>query len=137
MPKKTLEARGSWRAKQADAPLAFPPGKPTCPSWLGKESRAEWCRQVKLLESAGVLTGADRALLAAYCEAWGEFRELVETVKQDPADWRSRAMKNAAADRLLKLAGQFGFAPAARARIKAPAAETEERPSGFARFFAG
>jgi len=43
-------------------------------------------------------------------------------------------VKNAAADRVVKLADRFGFAPSARARIKSP--DTREgEPSGKARFF--
>ena len=136
LSKATLEARGSWRAAKAEPQLSFPPGRPTCPDWLGPEAKAEWRRQVQALEAAGVLALVDRALLAAYCDAWGEFRELVERLDLDRDAWRTRSQKNLAAERLLKLAAQFGFAPAARARIKAPGTE-EQSSGGKARYFAG
>ena len=49
---------------------------PSCPTWLLREAKAEWKRVVKELEPLGVLTGVDRACLAAYCQLWARIHEL-------------------------------------------------------------
>src|SRR5262245_49227502 len=121
-PTETLKARGSWRAKDRAGEVQFERGAPSCPTWLGREAKVEWKRQVAQLEAAGVLQLVDRALLAAYCEAWGDFHALTKDVR---ALGYARAIKLGlvsakakAADRLVKLADRFGFSPAARARVK-------------------
>lgn len=137
-PTRILETRGSWRAKINDGELRFPEGEPNCPAFLSREAKAEWRRQVELLRAAGILTEADRAALAVYCEAWGEFAELCTRLKASPSDWRLRMQKNAAADRAIKAAAQFGFSPSARARLKGPGDAVEgQGGEGKARFFAG
>jgi P27 family predicted phage terminase small subunit len=147
-PRKILEARGSWRADLCADEVQFPPGKPTCPAWLDEEARAEWRKQVKQLDAAGILFEVDGAVLAAYCEAWGEFRMLAELikskVKKAPDTGYQEAInqglvnaKNRAVERLVRLAGQFGFSPAARARVKGPQGGNRGEDEGKARYFAG
>lgn len=154
-PTNILKARGSWRAekREADGEVQFEQGRPTCPAWLSKEAKAEWSRQVTQLEAAGILTLADRAVLAAYCEAWGEFATIARAIDErvDLATKNGGAgviwatliaeglvnAKNRAAERLLRLAGQFGFSPAARARVKGGAKpDGEEEGQGKGRYFA-
>lgn len=137
-PTEILAARGSWRAKTRGAEPKPTAKRPSCPKWLSKEAKAEWRRQVAELDTMGMLAQADRALLVAYCDAWGEFAALVEQLagkrvsKKD--GWRLTVQKAKAADRMLKIAAQFGFTPAARARLgnlgsKAP------KDNGKSRFF--
>ncbi len=112
-PTETLKARGSWRAKIRDGEPEFKNGKPSCPKFLPAEARAEWRRQVKALVLA--------------CQ---------ESAKLDFAQSIALGIlnaKNKAVDRLLRLAGQFGFSPAARTRIKAP--EPEVKESAKEKFF--
>ncbi len=129
-PTATLEARGSWRAKLRDGEPEFKQGKPSCPKFLPAEAKAEWKRQVRALGDARILTQADRSLLAAYCEAWAEFvAACQESAKMDFEQSIALGIlnaKNKAVDRLLRLAQQFGFSPAARTRIKAPEPEAKE-----------
>lgn len=108
-------------------------GRPQCPSFLGDEAKREWHRQADQLEAAGILQKVDRAMLACYAEAWGEFVELSEKLQETGSLLTTTngnviqnplvGMKNRAAARLVNLAQQFGFAPAARARVKAGADE--------------
>jgi len=150
-PTPILEARGSWRAKERAGEPRPPVKAPSCPAWLGKEAKAEWKRQVKLLVAAGVLAELDRAALAAWCEAWEEFvlaRHVIAHGEPDGANKghvvRGSAgsfvvspwvrVKNAAVQRLLQLAAQFGFTPAARARLQVAgedAGELDERERFF------
>jgi P27 family predicted phage terminase small subunit len=146
-PAKILKARGSWRAKgREQTEVHYEAGAPSCPAWLTKEAKAEWRRQVRQLTLAGVIEQADRAVLAAYCEAWSEFVTASRTLERDgyttvtakgrpmPSPWTT--VKNHAATRLVKLAAHFGFSPAARTRVKAGAKASDgEGAGGKARFF--
>lgn len=147
-PTAILKARGSWRAAEREGEVAFPDGTPECPAWLGVEAKAEWDRQIANLVAGGIACPADRALLAAYCEAWGEFvglcYHIAEMTRHDYAAGYEAAIaagllnaKNKAVDRLTRLAGQFGFSPAARSRVKGAEKEASGNGPGKARFFAG
>ena len=45
-----------------DAAPQMPAGVPEPPEWLDHEARREWARIVPILQAAGVLTLADRAV---------------------------------------------------------------------------
>lgn len=146
-PTEILKARGSRRAQERAGEVQFERGRPTCPAWLGKEAKAEWNRQVKQLAAAGILQKVDRALLAAWCEAWGEFAGITcaigERLRQDPVLGYSVIIsnglmnaKNKAVERLLRLAQQFGFSPAARVRIRA-AGDEDDGGAETLRYFSG
>lgn len=84
-PTEILKARGSKYAKErtdANAPL-FPPGSPSCPSGLPREGKAEWRRIVPQLLEAGLLSVANRAALAAYCQAWADWQEAEAKLKKE------------------------------------------------------
>jgi len=90
----------------------------------------------------GLLAKVDRAVLSAYCEAWSEFVRLAGRCHR-LGDVRAIALglfkaKNAASDRMTRLAQQFGFSPSARARLQTdgpketPAANSKKRFFGSA-----
>jgi P27 family predicted phage terminase small subunit len=139
-PTPILEARGSRKARQraANGERRPPLKRPSCPAWLSKEAKAEWRRQIKQLEELGLAAEIDRAVLAAYCDAWGELVEvnrLLEEAGGAKADnWRLLAVKARAREQLAKLAQQFGFSPSSRARVKVPEQE-QKGNDGKARFF--
>ena len=107
-------------------------GVPDCPDHLGPEAREEWDRLVASLGGIpGLLTPADRGLMAAYCDAYGRWVVATREVEnsspvvkapksghpmQNP--WRSEA--NKALDQMAKFGSEFGLSPAARARIHLP-----------------
>jgi P27 family predicted phage terminase small subunit len=144
-PTAILEARGSPRAKLRLGEPRLPVERPSCPAWLKGEARAEWNRQAKALESAGILARCDRALLVAYCEAWGEFLQARQELEANgytfttdkgyvgPSPWV--AIRNRAVERLVKLADRFGFSPAARARLHVVSDHGSEPDNGKLRFF--
>src|SRR5262245_34316505 len=135
-PTELLSLRGSRRAAGRKGELRPPACAPSCPGWLVPEAKREWRRAVKQLLALGILAEIDRALLAAYCEAWAEFAavsadlektsRLVETDKGNVIQSPLVGIRNRAAERLLRLAAQFGMSPAARTRINAP---TEDEPA--------
>jgi len=136
-PKVTLKIRGSKRANRGGPDPQFTPGAPQCPDHLGDMAKAEWARMVPELEGAGLITAADMAIFAAYCQAYGDWVEGCEQVEngkvltgpnggeyQNP--WVS--IRNTAEERMTKHASHFGFSPASRARVKAGPPPKEENP---------
>jgi P27 family predicted phage terminase small subunit len=145
-PTEILKLRGSTvPGRRRTAEPKFQSKAPSCPSWLGKEAKAEWRRQVKLLLAVKVIAESDRAMLATYCEAWGEFVDLCHTIDEvlrgDRLTGYTEVIqkgligaKNKAAERVLKLADRFGFSPSARTRLQVqPGNDQPSGVSGFAR----
>src|SRR5262249_14761390 len=99
--------------------------------WLQGEARAEWNRVARHLQAGGLLAKADRGLLAAYCDAWGEFVDLATRVEADPDAWRLRAAKHRAAERLARLGAQFGLSPSARGRVEPLPAPRDPRKAKY------
>lgn len=104
---------------------------PACPQHLGKDARAEWARITPHLLTAGLITQLDRAALAAYCQAWGEWAVLEKRVKENmiahgadalidvtPSGYKQIAAiaqaRDRALDRMLRFAKEFGLTPASR-----------------------
>ena len=58
-------------------------GRPGCPSWLDAEAKAKWAAVVPELDRLGVLTIVDGDVLAAYCQAWAEFKLATETLRKE------------------------------------------------------
>ena len=109
---------------------------PRCPAHLSDVARKEWRRLATPLHEAGILTLADRAALAAYCQAYARWVEAEERLTETPtllktpnghvqqSPWLSVANKQ------LELMGRYmselGLTPSARRRIDMPlGAETE------------
>lgn len=101
---------------------------PSCPTWLGREGKAEWRRLAGELHRIGLLTRVDRAALAAYCQAWDDFyhstkdiaaRGLVVDTGRGHVRNPSTLVKANAVQQLLAGASQFGLTPVARARMGA------------------
>lgn len=144
-PTAILEARGSWLAKHREGEVQFERGMLPCPKWLSPAGKREWKKQAKQLDSAGLLQVVDGAMLAAYCEAWAEFVEMCEAIKEKGRLMTTSngnviqnplvSIRNRAVERLFRLAQQFGFSPSARVRIRAGDPEPEEATKGKARFF--
>lgn len=110
-PTATLKLRGSWRGEVRDGEPAAAVEAPEAPEWLSEEARGEWDRVVPELIGRGTLAKADRAMLALYCHAWGQFVGAV-----NDADLH---LIESSAARLMKAADRFGLSPAAKARVRA------------------
>jgi P27 family predicted phage terminase small subunit len=115
------------------------------PKHLTAAARDEWQRVAPDLFAAGVLTIADRAALAAYCQAWADWVKARGEIDvngmmmttpngyQQQSPWVSIA--NKALDKMMRFASEFGLTPASRARIhaeppKTPEEEAEEKIFG-------
>lgn len=111
-------------------------GRPPCPKHLTGEARKEWNRVSRLLEKVGVLTHADRGVLAAYCQAWAKWVDAETTLageelvlKSDKGNmyqspWVGVARQ--AMNDMVKLGAELGLTPASRVRLKVEPPEEEE-----------
>lgn len=128
-PTVTLKIRGSEVVKER---LQEPQPRGSvgdCPDWLGEHGRAKWLELFAVLQPLGLLTSADADALAAYCEAWQDFRGALEVIENQGAEiFGSKGnlvanpavhRKQSAFARMNKLAGEFGLTPAARAGLHA------------------
>jgi P27 family predicted phage terminase small subunit len=108
-----------------------PEGVPDCPGHLGEEARAEWYRLVETLVDMGVISVIDRAVLAAYCQAYGRWVEAEEKLKETPllirtpSGYVQQSPWLSVANRQMELMGRYmaeiGLTPASRSRIAVPA----------------
>ena len=116
------------RAYNQDEP-SFVGDLPDCPAHLGQAARDEWHRLAGVLHKAGVITLADRAALAAYCQCYGRWVEAEERLAatpvmlKTPSGYVQQSPWLSVANKQLELMGRFmaelGLTPAARSRIVA------------------
>lgn len=134
LPANVHLLRGNPSKKSADelgATVRIPIVVPPCPQHLGDDARREWRRITPHLVAAGLVTDLDRAALAAYCQAWGEWAQLEAKVKArlvelgadglidtTPSGYRQVSAlvqaRDRALDRMLRFAKEFGLTPASR-----------------------
>ena len=104
---------------------------PDCPPQLGPIAREEWDRLTSELASLRIVTALDRSALAAYCNAYGLWAEATEAIQKygtmvkSPTGYPIQSpyvsIANRQAEIMMRIASEFGFTPASRSRISAPA----------------
>lgn len=104
-----------------------PKDLPDCPTHLSDEARAEWYRLVDVLQEMGVVTVIDRAVLAAYSQAYGRWVEAEEKLRETPlliktpSGYIQQSPWLNIANRQMELMGRYmaeiGLTPASRSRI--------------------
>jgi len=110
---------------------------PDAPAFLTGYAADEWYRIAPALHLMGLLTRVDIQPLAAYCVAYAHWRTALEALRaiaeRDPVmaglvvkNTNSNAQQNPlvhiarkSASDMVRYASEFGFTPAARARIAA------------------
>ncbi|MBL6425909.1 MAG: phage terminase small subunit P27 family [Maritimibacter sp.] len=100
---------------------------PRCPSHLNDVAYKEWRRLATPLHEAGILTLADRSVLAAYCQAYARWVEAEEKLAETPSllktpsGYVQQSPWLAVANKQMELMGRFmaelGLTPAARSRL--------------------
>lgn len=107
-------------------------GVPSPPEYLTDEAKQEWYSVCTELLSLNMLHRVDLALLSAYCQemanyieanGWLQREGFVITLERDNGSFYSMpnpwvAIKNGALKNAMSIAGQFGFTPSARTKIK-------------------
>lgn len=128
-------------------------GIPSVPDHLSDEAKAEWDRVVRALDRMGVLTQMDRAALAAYCQAYGDWveaegqlrkygkvvkspgkttvrrvkgEEVTETAGGYPIQSPFLAIRNRALETMHRFLIEFGMTPSSRSRITALPIQSDE-----------
>ncbi|WP_425102428.1 phage terminase small subunit P27 family [Tropicibacter sp. S64] len=117
----------------AETPLNAPP---RCPDHLSPVAKKEWRRLATPLHRAGLLTIADRAALAAYCQAWGRWvdaeQRLADTpaLLKTPSGYVQQSPWLTITNKQLELMGRYmtelGLTPVARTRIDMPVSGAPE-----------
>jgi P27 family predicted phage terminase small subunit len=100
---------------------------PRCPAHLSDVARKEWRRLATPLHEAGILTLADRAALAAYCQAYARWVEAEEklsetpTLLKTPSGYVQQSPWLTVANKQTEIMGRYmaelGLTPAARTRV--------------------
>ena len=133
-PTAVLEARGSFnknpQRRRTGEPTP-PPGRPLMPKNLGRHGARCWKQTVEFLETMKTLSKADKVELEIFARAYQEYREATDDVHANGivvrgttpngCDFERRnpavLIRKAAAELMLKMAGDFGLNPAGRARL--------------------
>ena len=119
------------------------PALPTCPSFLSAPAKAEWKRIAPKLRDLGLLTHLDRAALAAYCQAFGRWREaeegmsslLVKTKQGGVIQNPLLGIANRAMEQMNRSLTEFGMTPSSRTRVAA--AQNHEDDQEKQKYFTG
>jgi P27 family predicted phage terminase small subunit len=137
IPLRLLRGNPGKRPIGAHIEPERPAEPPEPPPFLAKHAQDEWWRVAPGLHQMGLLTVLDVMPLAAYCMAYARWRAaeegLARTAEFSPRtsgllirtmDGNARAnplarIAAAAAADMVRYAAEFGFSPAARARIAA------------------
>ncbi len=104
-----------------------PSGRPTCPAHLSATAKTEWRRLAVSLNQIGLLTQIDRAVLAAYCQAYGRWVEAERKLATTPPLLKTPAgyvqvspwitISNKQVELMTRLMAELGLTPSARSRL--------------------
>jgi P27 family predicted phage terminase small subunit len=121
---------------------------PDPPAFITGYAADEWYSVATELHRLGVLTKVDCVPLAAYCYAYGQWRDAAELLAEMRVD-QARGLiirgslggpvenpliyiaRKAAAE-MMRYASEFGLTPAARSRVKGGIVSDDEQGSKFA-----
>ena len=112
---------------------------PKCPEELSPAAKAEWKRVSRQLLKLGLLCEIDRAALAAYCQAWGQWMDAVTQLQRTGAVVKAPSgypilnpyltVANQAYAQMKAMLTEFGMSPASRSRVAADLPAAEESPA--------
>ena len=126
-PKNLKEVAASQHQVRLETEEIKPQRILECPPELGPQARLEWERIASELTILGILSSFDRGPLAAYCCAYALWIEAMDMVQKHGAMIKSPngypmqspylSHSNKQFEIMMKIATEFGFTPASRARI--------------------
>ncbi len=100
------------------------------PAYLGRLAKAEWRRIIPKLDEMGILSDADRAVIAAYCQAWQRVQQYEKDIDDNGSSFITEkgyecqrpavAMAQKQAQLLRQFAGELGLSPSSRSRVEVP-----------------
>ena len=125
-PTKLRILAGSLWAGRSSEPLP-PAGLPECPAYLDEIAKAKWAELCQVLGETGLLTKADRDVMAMYCAAFSQWREAADMVKKSGLIVKGTggvcanpcvAIAANAKREMRELSTLLGLDPASRARLR-------------------
>lgn len=129
-------ARRGRKPRPVASPKLKAGGVPRCPAHLDAVARKEWRRLARTLFEAGILTVADRAAFAAYCQAYSRWAEAERKLREGPkliktpSGYVQQSPWIGIANKQVELMGRFmaelGITPTSRARLGVEGAEANE-----------
>jgi P27 family predicted phage terminase small subunit len=112
---------------------------PSCPRELSPVAKREWRRLARQLMMLRLVTDLDRAILAAYCQAFALWAEAVGAIRKfgtmvkSPSGYPMQspyvAVANKQAELMIRIAAEFGFSPSSRSRIALPTPSLHDLPA--------
>ena len=134
---KVLEGNPGQRPLNENEPKPKPIA-PDCPDWLADVAKEEWKRIAPQLETLGLLTQIDMAMLAGYCQMYARWKaaELILAEKgltfETPSGYEQQRpevsiAKNALSE-MRTLAAEFGMSASSRTRISLPDVLQDDDP---------
>jgi P27 family predicted phage terminase small subunit len=135
---RILRGNPGRHALNVDEPTPPPLAAEPLPHELkDAHARAEWQRLAPGLIACGQVTIADRTLLVAYCQKYGQWLRLEEEVlrrpmTEDAADTiKAIRIANQTLELLMRAAAELGLTPTSRARVtKAATAPAQSKWAG-------
>jgi P27 family predicted phage terminase small subunit len=129
LPSNVVRLRGNPGKRRLNDAEPRPTSRvPACPACLGEEATKEWKRLSKELAELGLLTGLDRGMLAAYCQAHALWVEAVASIERygtmikSPNGFPMQSpyvvVANKQVDIMVRIAAEFGMTPSSRTRIR-------------------
>jgi P27 family predicted phage terminase small subunit len=135
---KTLHGNPGKRDLHVPKP---PPGVPDRPEWLKGEASEEWGRVVPILDSMGVLSRLDRAVIADYCRVWGMLVKvetelentnlMVKGQKDELVRNPLFSVANQLRQRFHKCCDLIGLSPGTRSKLDVSDKSADEDPHGL------
>lgn len=114
---------------------------PDCPDWLTGDARDEWNRLAPQLETLGLLTSADLAAFAAYCQCYSDFKyateqlQIVDWIQETESGYKQQhplvGIRNSSLEKMKAFLVEFGFTPASRSKVSVKEPEKPEGISGL------
>jgi P27 family predicted phage terminase small subunit len=145
-PTKLKLVTGNPGRRSINAAEPSPSNKaPDCPAWLDKDAKAKWQELAPELSALGLLTIVDGDVLAAYCQAWAEFKAATETIQRDGRTFSTEtgylaqhpavSQQRSAWQAIKAFASLFGLDPSSRSRLHIGGKAEDKDP--FEAFLAG
>jgi P27 family predicted phage terminase small subunit len=113
-------------------------GRPEAPEHLTGEARAEWDRVCDQLDGMGLLTTADRQVIALLCQSWAVYVEALKQVTEyglivkgpggAPQQNNYLGIANTAFQQVKGCLVELGLTPSARSRVHAAPAAKPDNP---------
>ena len=143
IPTATLIARGSPLANKRRNEPKPKRGIPTPPKHLTKDEKADFRRFAKMLDTMGVMTEADAAMLSRYCRTFTRWMDAERFITENGTTYPKHdatgkvigfgefpqvQQADRAATHLLKIEVQFGLSPASRPKLAA-LANRDDKPA--------